>query len=153
VLRLDDPVARWLPELAPAPDGIGSITLRQLATHTAGLPRLPTTLGFFLQMLRDPADPYARYTRDDLLADLTKMAPTTPGTFAYSNLGYAVLGLVLERASGRSYAHFSPTSCCSLQASWTRRWNRLIRAWPPAIAAMASPPRIGIWGLLQPPVR
>jgi serine-type D-Ala-D-Ala carboxypeptidase/endopeptidase len=104
VLRLDDPVARWLPELAPAPDGIGSITLRQLASHTSGLPRLPTTLGFFLQMLRDPADPYARYTRDDLLADLTKMAPTTPGAFAYSNLGYALLGLVLERATGRSYA-------------------------------------------------
>ncbi len=104
VLRLDDPAARWLPELAPAPDGIGSITLRQLATHTAGLPRLPTTLAFFLQMLRDPADPYARYTREALLADLTKMAPATPGAFTYSNLGYAVLGLALERATGRSYA-------------------------------------------------
>lgn len=104
VLHLDDPVSRWLPELAPAPDGIGSITLRQLATHTSGLPRLPSTLAFLFQMLRDPADPYARYTHEDLLADLTKMAPTTPGSFAYSNLGYAVLGVVLERASGRSYA-------------------------------------------------
>lgn len=104
VLQLDDPLARWLPELAPAPRGIGSITLQQLATHTSGLPRLPAQPAFYFHMLRDPADPYARYTRDDLLAYLAQMAPTTPGAFAYSNLGFAVIGLALERAAGRSYA-------------------------------------------------
>jgi CubicO group peptidase (beta-lactamase class C family) len=51
VLELDDEVSRWLPA---SPDS--GITLRQLATHTSGLPRIAPNHGE-----ADPANPYARF--------------------------------------------------------------------------------------------
>jgi len=106
VLTLDDPLSRWLPETRQRPEGIGPVTLRQLLTHTSGLPRIPHQREFFVSMARDPQDPYAAYGKDELLAYLGALAreSSLPAGFAYSNLGYAVLGLVAERATGRSYA-------------------------------------------------
>jgi CubicO group peptidase (beta-lactamase class C family) len=50
---LDDEIGRWL---AAGPNA--GITLRQLATHTSGLPRLAPNH----QATHDEANPYARYT-------------------------------------------------------------------------------------------
>ncbi|MDH6129570.1 serine hydrolase domain-containing protein [Kitasatospora sp. GP82] len=94
VLAPDDPLERWLPQ-AP---GTG-ITLRQLAEHTSGLPRLPPGLG-----LRDP---YAAFDRDALtvlLGRLGRLTVRAPGAAKeYSNFGYAVLGAALEAAAGVPY--------------------------------------------------
>ncbi|MCQ6458514.1 serine hydrolase, partial [Vibrio parahaemolyticus] len=57
---LDEPLAELLPRGAQVPSRDGTtITLRHLATHTSGLPRLPT--GMLRQALLHPAtpDPYA----------------------------------------------------------------------------------------------
>jgi CubicO group peptidase (beta-lactamase class C family) len=94
-LGLDDPVGRWL----PAGDN-GGITLRQLATHTSGLPRLAPN-----HDLRavDPANPYAGFTYE-LAEEGLRQATVTPGApWVYSNFGYHLLGRVLERASGLAY--------------------------------------------------
>jgi CubicO group peptidase (beta-lactamase class C family) len=99
-LRLDDPLRRWVAEI-PAGAPLGEVTLAQLATHTAGLPRLPSSARFIGRMLFARSDPYAHYTREDLLQDLAAITPETPGRFAYSNLGFALLGLALDRASGQ----------------------------------------------------
>lgn len=97
---LDDPIAKHLPaDLALHPD-TAAITLLQLATHTSGLPRLPANL--------DPAeraDPYADYSRDRFYAFLRGYRPAAPAPqpAAYSNLGFGLLGHLLERIWGRGY--------------------------------------------------
>lgn len=100
-LQLDNPIGPLLPnelDLAPA---VAAITLRQLATHTSGLPRLPTNMA--------PAkftDPYADYGLDQLHTFLRdrRLTDAGPHPAAYSNLGAGLLGYLLERVYGQSYA-------------------------------------------------
>jgi CubicO group peptidase (beta-lactamase class C family) len=77
-----------------------SITVRSLATHTSGLPRLS-----FLARTLLP-DPYRGYTRAHLLRYLERAKPRLAAkpTYRYSNLGFAVLGAMLEKACGVTYA-------------------------------------------------
>lgn len=94
VLDVDDPVERWL----GAPAGTG-ITLRHLAEHTSGLPRLPPGTARF--------DPYRKFTGDRLHALLPGLDRLVTGPAGereeYSNLGYAVLGAALTAATGQPY--------------------------------------------------
>lgn len=78
-----------------ADDRVGRITLRQLATHTSGLPRLPEDLATGA----DPSDPYAHYDRAKLSAYLTKttLKGEAPYSLSYSNLGMGLLGDILSR--------------------------------------------------------
>ena len=75
------------------------ITLRQLATHTSGLPRLAPNH----QATHDEANPYARYTAALAEEGLRQASPKPGAGFGYSNFGYQLLGLALERAAGRAY--------------------------------------------------
>lgn len=99
-VRLDDPVAKYLPGGEEAHPGQNPVTLLDLATHRSGEPRLPPHL---------PAaslNPYADYTDADLERYLAKrplQRPSEP-TFLYSNLGYSILGYALGRAAGIGYA-------------------------------------------------
>jgi CubicO group peptidase (beta-lactamase class C family) len=94
-LSLDDPIARWL---SAGPNG--QITIRQLATHTSGLP----AVGPNLQPTRDnPASPWAGYTFEHAEEGLRQASVTPGGPWQYSNLGYQLLGLILQRASGLPY--------------------------------------------------
>lgn len=102
-LGLDDPVGRWVPELNGTP--AGGLTLRSLATHHSGLPRVPMSVVFLWSGLRDPRDPYRHYSVGDLLAYLRAWTPPVQTEFAYSNLGFALLGLALERAAKQPLAH------------------------------------------------
>ena len=86
-----------------------AITLRHLATHTAGLPRLPP--GFLLnpsRFLRTVLgmDPYRGYRTDDLLRAFGAARLTSgPGVRSeYSNFGFGLLGWALGRAAGDGYA-------------------------------------------------
>ncbi|MEY2567506.1 MAG: hypothetical protein QOE35_2035 [Actinomycetota bacterium] len=79
--------------------GNADITLGQLATHTAGLPRLPQNL--MAKARVTPQDPYSTYDAEDLLADL-QAHPVAPSAPVYSNYGYMVLGLALSKIGGRS---------------------------------------------------
>ncbi|MBB5208480.1 serine hydrolase [Chiayiivirga flava] len=100
-LALGDTLAQRLP--VEFDDGdVGAITLQQLATHTSCLPRLPSNL--FVDA--DQADPYAHYDDTRLFAYLASATIDTPApcASAYSNLGIGVLGVVLERAYGTSWA-------------------------------------------------
>lgn len=69
------------------------ITLRDLATHSSGLPSLPANL----LTGADPYNPYAHYTLEDLAAGLPRTPlDNEPGTaYAYSNLGFGLLGQAL----------------------------------------------------------
>lgn len=96
-LSLDDRARHWLPSLPAAAD---DVTIRQLLTHTSGLVDYEDVM--------DPAD--TRQVHDvDVLHLLNGQDRTyfPPGSdYRYSNSGYALLALVVERASGRRYAEF-----------------------------------------------
>lgn len=98
---LDDPIAQHLPRELPLAPGTAALTLGQLATHTSGLPRLPTNF-----RPANPADPYADYDLGKLYAFLRDYRPLEPAPrpAAYSNLGFGLLGHLLERIHGRTYA-------------------------------------------------
>lgn len=80
---------------------VGAITLRQLATHTSGLPRIPDDL--FVGA--DPVDPYAHYDRARLDACIArvKLLGEPPFESSYSNLGVGLLGDVLSRVYGKPW--------------------------------------------------
>ena len=94
-LRLEDEIGRWL-----AAGANGGITVRQLATHTSGLPRLPPNLDLGTV---DRANPWAGFSFERAEEGL-RQAVVVPGApWLYSNFGYQLLGLVLERVSGYPY--------------------------------------------------
>ena len=80
------------------------ITLAQLANHSSGLPRMPGNM--LKYVLFHWNDPYSTYTQEDLLSFMeNKMElETVPGEkYAYSNLGMALLGLVVTELEGKEY--------------------------------------------------
>ncbi|HWH01875.1 MAG TPA: serine hydrolase domain-containing protein [Pilimelia sp.] len=99
-LRLEDPVQRWLP--GTVPNG-RNITLRHLLNHTSGL------FNYTDVLVSDP-DEFLRnrmrtWTPQQLVAMATAHPPLfEPGArWSYSNTNYVLLGLVVERATGRPY--------------------------------------------------
>lgn len=100
-VALDDPVQKYLPAGVLVPSRGGKqITLGALSEQNSGLPRLPTNLH-----PKDPSNPYADYTPEDLYAFLSGYElPRDPGaSFEYSNLGVGLLGHVLSLRAGTSY--------------------------------------------------
>ena len=100
-VALEDPAAKYLPEQVKMPQRNGkAITLHDLATHTSGLPPLPSNF-----RSKDMRNPYADYTVDDLYQFLSSFElPRDPGSeFEYSNLGAGLLGHILARRAGMDY--------------------------------------------------
>lgn len=100
-VNLDDAAAKHLPEGVTLPQKNGrSITLKDLATHSSGLPRLPANIN-----PEDPSNPYADYTLEQLYAFLSSytLEADIGGQVDYSNLGMGLLGHILERRTGQSY--------------------------------------------------
>ncbi|MGJ7904377.1 serine hydrolase domain-containing protein [Lysobacter sp. 1R34A] len=99
-LGLDDPIKRWLPSLPKAAD---AITIRQLLSHTSGLID-------YEDVMPPEFDDRDRQMHDrDVLRVLEGQDRTyfAPGqAYRYSNSGYALLALTVEKASGRSFAGF-----------------------------------------------
>lgn len=100
---LDDPVSKHLPDdLLPEDSPLRTITLKELSTHTSGLPRLPPGL----DREADPQDPYARYSVERLYESLKRISEKeirNRGKTSYSNFGVGLLGHLLERISGKPY--------------------------------------------------
>lgn len=96
-LSLDDKVTKFLPEVS----GADRITIRQLLSHTAGLQDYwPQDYSF--AAMEKPVTPQGivdRWGRKPLDFD--------PGTaWQYSNTGYVVAGMILEKASGMKLMDF-----------------------------------------------
>lgn len=96
-LRLDDRLSKHVPEFPLARD----VTLYQLLVHTSGIP----------DYAEDPAGAATKSvakTPAEMLSWIVALSPRLqfePGTkWAYSNSNYALLGLVAERAGGKSLA-------------------------------------------------
>jgi D-alanyl-D-alanine carboxypeptidase len=100
-VRLDDTVERWLPGLVPAG---ADITVRHLLTHTSGVYDYVEALP-----IRDPEQflriRWRTWDPRDLVALATARPPLfQPGArWQYSSTNYILLGLIVERATGRAY--------------------------------------------------
>ena len=93
-LGLDDPVARYLPGLLR--DDSSRITVRQLLNHTSGLADTGS-----LPAVRDARDTGAIAPRTQVrLADAEPRRFAPGAGRAYTNTGYLVLGLLIERLTG-----------------------------------------------------
>jgi len=101
VLELEDPVENFLPSSVNVPSFNGAkITLLDLATHTSGLPPMPTNFN-----PEDELNPYTDYTTELLYEFLSGYSlEREPGTeYQYSNVGMALLGHILTLETGIDY--------------------------------------------------
>jgi CubicO group peptidase (beta-lactamase class C family) len=100
-LTLDDGITNWLPDF----DTRGNkVTLRHLLNHTSGIAELGAMQELrAMQLMRNPTA-----TRDDVYKVIKRypfMFPT--GTLEiYSNTNFWLLGLIIEKASGMTYADY-----------------------------------------------
>jgi serine-type D-Ala-D-Ala carboxypeptidase/endopeptidase len=105
-----DPVVMYLPSTVKMPERHGrQITLQDLATHTSGLPRLPTNLKRI-----HTANPYADYSVEQLYQFLSTYELTRDigSLYEYSNLGGGLLGHCLARRAGMDYEALVRTRIC-----------------------------------------
>ena len=99
-LRLDDPVVKYLPWFTPKPAGPddGPITIEQLLSHSSGLQR---EAGDHWSSFNFPTE-----------AELIKLMPDRQAAFPpqtrwkYSNLAFAVAGLLVEKVTGQRWADY-----------------------------------------------
>lgn len=110
-LQLDDPVAKYVPAFqvhSPFP-GTQHVTLRHLASHTAGIPHMPSLPPF--------TDPFAVLAADvrgemiyptfDQIVDTEIVLEFPPlSRIQYSNIGLMLLGNVLACIAGQPYREY-----------------------------------------------
>jgi len=93
-IGLDDPLAKYFDS---GPSWWKDVTIRELLSHTAGFTDYPKDF----DLRKD-------YTEDELLKIVAGVPPAyPPGTsWAYSNLGYVTLGILIHRVSGQYFGDF-----------------------------------------------
>ncbi|MGB8243771.1 MAG: serine hydrolase domain-containing protein, partial [Pseudolabrys sp.] len=93
-LRLEDNIARYLP---PTKARWGSITVRQLLTHTSGIPEY-----------EDEVDSRRDYSERQLteLVGLLRHRSIPGHKFQYSNSGYLLLGIIIRMITGKFHADY-----------------------------------------------
>ena len=103
-IRLGDSIAKYFPE---APEAWRDITIRHLLSHTSGIQNhvaVPHWLDVFKTDLAFETSP----ARNELLKMFFRLPlEFQPGeSWAYDNTGYYLLGMIIEKASGKSYWQF-----------------------------------------------
>jgi CubicO group peptidase (beta-lactamase class C family) len=99
LLKVQDPVSKYISDL---PESWKTITIHELLTHTSGIPNYPDMNPRAKELERLGATP-----REMLAIAATKPLEFKPGTnLNYSNTGYILLGMVIEKISGQTYAEF-----------------------------------------------
>lgn len=109
-LELDDPVSKYVPDVKRIRNEFGKdISIKQILTHTSGLPRLSRTTelidGNFYET-RNKQEYLRRFSEAELQFEPGKK-------YRYSNFGYDILGLVIEKISGVSYKDYVVDSVLS----------------------------------------
>lgn len=111
-IDLETSILEYLPDTLKNNPVLKDITVKMLANHTAGLPMMPDnfadpdSLNSNNPYPEFPLDPIQEYSKEDLYAYLLHYKGTeiAPGSdYKQSNLGYALLGVMLTEVSGKSY--------------------------------------------------
>lgn len=106
-LDLDAPISRWLgnePWFSHLPNG-DQITLRMLLTHSSGLRDHVFLPSFSRDVVASLATPDYVFPPERLVSYVLDTVPLFPAGrgYAYSDTGYILAGMIIERASGRPY--------------------------------------------------
>ncbi len=106
-LGLDDRISLWLsdnPWFVRLPNH-DSITIRHLLTHSAGLPNHVDEPAFAAALAENWAKPGTLFSPEMLIGYvLDQPALFAPGDgWSYSDTGYVLVGLIIEKVTGRSY--------------------------------------------------
>jgi D-alanyl-D-alanine carboxypeptidase len=100
VLSLDDPIGTWLPNY-PYVDA--EVTIRQLLTHQGGIfDFLNDNASIWGDSLWDDQNRF--WTPEELLATIGSSEFEAGRGYDYSNTGYLLAGMVMESATGKSWA-------------------------------------------------
>jgi D-alanyl-D-alanine carboxypeptidase len=107
-LSLNDPIVQYLPyfKVKYPSDTNKVITIQHLLTHTSGL---SDPSGFtFIRWIHHEGDPPVNQTElvKKVLPDYSKLKFEPGGHVEYSNLGYMVLGALIEKVSGMTYEEY-----------------------------------------------
>lgn len=96
-LNLDDPIQKYIPNL---PGEWLGITIHHLLTHTSGIPDYEAIEGYYNYR--------NRYTPEEIIQSAHSLpVDFKPGEgFFYSNTGYFLLSLIIEKTSGLSFEEF-----------------------------------------------
>ena len=118
VLKLDDDVTRWLPEVR----GFGKrITIRHLLTHTSGIPDRYT-----LHEVQGRPAGEVDHSNAEVVALVAKLRDLNfdPGEdYEYSNTGFILAATLLERASGKSLQDFTAERLFKPLGMTSTRWR------------------------------
>lgn len=104
VVKLTDPVEKYLPEinrLTDRPKVAAPVTFEQLATMMSGIAREPDDMNTFLV---GSVDKWEQVLFEAMAK--TKYAQEPGKRYLYSNIGYAILGVSLERAAKKPYVEY-----------------------------------------------
>lgn len=98
-MALDDKISTYLGAVPPEWQ---AITVRHILTHTSGLPQDVANAVY------DQSVSHGAYSSAQMLAILATYKPVTePGkVYSYSNIGYEVMGLIVEKASGMFFGDY-----------------------------------------------
>lgn len=98
VVKLDDPVGKWLPDLPEA----DKVTLGMLINGTSGYPDFVPQESFQKAFY---ADVFRQWTPEELIQQaFTEKVKFAPGTnWNYSHANFVILGLALEKAAGKPF--------------------------------------------------
>lgn len=107
-VTLETSVTRFLPDSVASNPALKGITLKSLANHTSGLPRLPPNMS---ETVTDINQPYEHYDESRMFSFLKGFkAIRQPGaSYEYSNLAVGLLGVILEKVYGRPYEELVST--------------------------------------------
>ena len=100
-LNLDDSIEKWLPGVIQGNGYDGNqITIRQILNHTSGIADYVNSKDF------DIMDTKKSYTADEFVKMGISLPPDFPPGkgWSYSNTGYVILGMLIEKVTGNSYA-------------------------------------------------
>ncbi|WHT22416.1 serine hydrolase [Crossiella sp. CA-258035] len=122
-VELDAPIERYLPNLVRGKGIDGNqITVRQLLQHTSGLPNYTKHIG--VARFPEFRDRY-REPRELLDIALSHPADFAPGTsWSYSNTGYLLAGLLIQRVTGRPVAEVVTTKVIDRAGLRETYWPR-----------------------------
>ena len=100
LLSINNPVNEYIPSDYQN-EALAHVNIADLLSHTSGLPKLVRGIGI---KETDADQPYINFSKDELLAFYSSLDSVQVGSYLYSHFGYALLEVVIEQVTDRSFA-------------------------------------------------